>query len=504
MTAEGYAAHEETVRHGRDSTRIAVALESAIPQPGDTFADALASGGEGPRMVVVPAGSFRMGCVTGGDCPGDERPVHEVAIRQALALSVYEVTFSDWDACTNAGGCNRYRPDDRGWGRGNRPVINVSWEDAQSYVSWLSRETGEEYRLPSASEWEYAARAGTATRYSWGNEIGANRANCDGCGSQWDDDRTALVGSFAANPWGLHDMHGNVLEWVEDCWNGSYGGAPSDGSAWLRGDCAKRVLRGGSWLSFPTGLRSGNRNRNAPGYRLVSLGFRVARTLTPWSILPSLHRIGIGPPDVAARWDTHPSSASSDPQEWVSHLPLGLAPVTRESGTWKGRSFIRGGRSRPRRMLFMAAVSASTHKPDLARKYLELRDRGKPPKVAPTAVMCKLVVLANALLKAGSRVDAEARWSDRLSPAMAGATACRPARCWRRERQRPQPTSGLDSPPSAPHPGLGPSVRSSEPPLDKVHSKTPSEQRPQPRGPPRKLAHLHQWILTLRWNHTSG
>ena len=130
-------------------------------------------------------------------------------------------------------------------------MINVSWEDAQSYVTWLSRETGESYRLPSESEWEYAARAGTATKYSWGNEIGVNRANCDGCGSRWDNQRTAPVGSFAPNGFGLYDMHGNVWEWVEDCWNGSYAGAPSDGGAWRSGDCAKRVLRGGSWGGNP-------------------------------------------------------------------------------------------------------------------------------------------------------------------------------------------------------------------------------------------------------------
>ena len=136
---------------------------------------------------------------------------------------------------------------DRGWGRGNRPVINVSWKDAQSYVRWLSQRTGHRYSLPSESEWEYVARAGTDTRYSWGDEIGRNRANCDGCGSRWDDEQTAPVGSFSPNAWGVHDMHGNVWEWVEDCWNDSYVGAPSDGSAWESGECGYRVLRGGSW-----------------------------------------------------------------------------------------------------------------------------------------------------------------------------------------------------------------------------------------------------------------
>ena len=159
--------------------------------------------------------------------------------------------------------------------------MNVSWEDAVAYVRWLSGQTGERYRLPSEAEWEYAARAGSVTAYSWGNEIGRNRANCHGCGSQWDDRQTAPVGSFGPNGWGLHDMHGNVLEWVQDCWNGSYGGAPSDGSAWERGDCSQRVLRGGSRGIDPGYLRSANRARFTTTVRSHFIGFRVARTITP-------------------------------------------------------------------------------------------------------------------------------------------------------------------------------------------------------------------------------
>ena len=204
----------------------------------------------------------------------------------AFALSTHEVTFSEWDACVAAGGCGGYRPDDAGWGRGARPVINVSWDNARSYVSWLSRRTGKTYRLPSESEWEYAARAGSTSNYSWGNEVGRNRANCadwgsGGCGSQWDGKQTAPVGSFAPNAFGLYDMHGNVWEWVEDCWNGSYAGAPSDGGARLSGECAKRVLRGGSWLSNPWYLRAALRYWDPSGIRNYLYGFRVARTLTP-------------------------------------------------------------------------------------------------------------------------------------------------------------------------------------------------------------------------------
>ena len=214
---------------------------------------------ECPQMVVVPSGSFMMGS-PGGEGIGDERPRrHRVRIDYRLAVGVYEVTFAEWDACVSAGGCGGYRPDDEGWGRGNRPVINVSWKDAQSYVRWLSNKTGKSYRLLSESEWEYVARAGTTTRYNWGNEIGHNRANCDGCGSRWGDEKTAPVGSFRANAWGLHDVHGNVWEWVADCWNGSYTGAPADGSAWERGDCSRRVLRGGSWVIDPWILRAAYR-----------------------------------------------------------------------------------------------------------------------------------------------------------------------------------------------------------------------------------------------------
>ena len=277
VSAEGYETLEERVRHGTDPTRYEIVLERSIRE----YTDALASGGNGPEMVVIPAGNFRMGCVSGQSCYDNEKPVHDVRIPQPFALSKHEVTFADWDACVSAGGCNGYRPGDREWGRGSRPVINVSWADAQAYVAWLSGETGKTYRLPSESEWEYAARAGTTTTYSWGNQISHNQANCDGCGSRWDDDRTAPVGAFAPNAFGLHDMHGNVWEWVEDCWNDSYYGAPTQGEAWASGDCAKRVLRGGSWSIKPRILRSAIRFWVTTTIRSFDDGFRVARTLTP-------------------------------------------------------------------------------------------------------------------------------------------------------------------------------------------------------------------------------
>ncbi len=249
---------------------------TTAPTRSDTSAFICSSGGGG----VIPAGSLEMGCVSGVGCFENELPVHSVTIPAPLAVGKYEVTFSEWDACVESGGC-RSLPIDYGWGRGNRPVVAVRWEDTQEYVAWLSAETGFEYRLLSESEWEYAARAGANTAYSWGNEIGHNRANCRSCGSRWDYDRTAPVGSFGANRFGLHDMHGNVWEWVEDCWNESYVGAPSDGSAWRRGDCSYRVLRGGSWYYSPRYLRSANRGASATGVQINGIGFRVARTLTP-------------------------------------------------------------------------------------------------------------------------------------------------------------------------------------------------------------------------------
>ena len=257
---------------------LAEAEQLATLVPGATFRDCDAC----PEMVVVPAGSFMMGSPAHEDGRYDEEgPVHRVTIPAPFAVGKYEVTFAEWDACAVAEFCSEYRPDDEGWGRNRRPVINVSWREAIQYVQWLSHITGKHYRLLSEAEWEYAARAGSQTRYAWGDGIGSNRANCDGCGSRWDDKSTAPVGSFAANAFGLHDMLGNVGEWVEDCWNDSYAGAPSGGTAWVSGNCRRRVVRGGSWDFLPWDLRSAFRYWHTTGHRYFSDGFRVARTLAP-------------------------------------------------------------------------------------------------------------------------------------------------------------------------------------------------------------------------------
>ncbi|MCP4937067.1 MAG: formylglycine-generating enzyme family protein [bacterium] len=233
-------------------------------------------------MITIPAGSFMMGSKAGeGD--DDEHGANggqlKVSIAKPFAVSKFEVTFDQWDACLAQGGCKN-TASYSSWGRGDRPVINVSWHGAKNYVKWLSELTRQNYRLLSEAEWEYVARAGSQTIYAWGDEIGKKKANCDGCGSQWGGQKTAPVGSFGANKFGLHDMHGNVWEWVEDCYQNSYKGAPTDGSARAAKTCDDRVLRGGSWNDNPRVLRSANRYRFRPVDRVNVIGFRVARSLS--------------------------------------------------------------------------------------------------------------------------------------------------------------------------------------------------------------------------------
>ena len=227
-------------------------------RPGEPFRDFEA----GPEMVVIPPGSFLMGSQD-KEGKADERPQHQVTIPRAFAAGKHPVTFEQWDAAADA---LRLRPDDHSWGRGTRPVINVSWDNAQAYVDWLSKITGFFYRLLSEAEWEYACRANTAGPYAFGHSISKRQANFETLLRQG---KTTPAGSYPANAFGLHDMHGNVWEWCQDCWNPSYAGAPDDGSPWLSGDCEKRVLRGGS---FAMGRRACAR-RPATG---VSRSIRVA------------------------------------------------------------------------------------------------------------------------------------------------------------------------------------------------------------------------------------
>jgi formylglycine-generating enzyme required for sulfatase activity len=239
------------------------------PDPGEIFRDCP----DCPEIVVVPTGDFVMGA---NDTPY-EKPERTIAIRRPFAIGRREVTFAEWDQCADAGAC-KHRPDDHGWGRGDRPVINVSWDDAKLYVAWLSQKTGQRYRLPTEAEWEYAARAGTKTPFWWGKDVGTGRAQCEGCGSP-SGRQTSPGGSFRPNGFGLYDTVGNAAEWVEDCWNDNYRNAPKDGSAWTSGDCHLRVLRGGNFTSKPSDARSAARFRYDSDVRYYANGFRVVRDL---------------------------------------------------------------------------------------------------------------------------------------------------------------------------------------------------------------------------------
>ncbi|MCE2597260.1 formylglycine-generating enzyme family protein [Motilimonas cestriensis] len=231
-----------------------------------------------PLMLPIPAGSFNMGCVSEKNCNSNEQPVRLVTL-DAFELSATEVTFEQWDACYADGGCS-HRAKDQGWGRGERPVINVSWQDTLQYINWLNAKTGLQFSLPSEAQWEYAARAGNQTQYNCDNEIGKKDTNCHELGSKWDWLQTDPVASLSANPWGLYDMYGNVWEWTQDCYNNNYQGAPSNGSPWQIGDCNRGVIRGGLWLPTIWNLRTATRFNYSRDVRFYFIGFRVSRLLS--------------------------------------------------------------------------------------------------------------------------------------------------------------------------------------------------------------------------------
>ena len=249
----------------------AAAENSGGLQPGDEFRDCPLC----PEMVVIPAGKFIMGSKKGRK---RELPQHRVRIPKPLAIGRFEVTFSEFDACFAAGGCKK-KPFDRGWGRGKRPGMNVLIGDIAEYAAWLSKKSGARYRLPTEAEWEYAARAGTSSGYWWGDQMRAGAANCRKCGTHWSGQKTAPVGRFEANPWGIYDMHGNVLEITSDCWNTSHVNAPGDGTGRIDGDCKSRVVKSGAWYYLPKVSRSSSRVRN--DVRIISyfIGFRLVREM---------------------------------------------------------------------------------------------------------------------------------------------------------------------------------------------------------------------------------
>ncbi len=253
------------VAQGQPATSASASTaNSASMGAGQVFKDCA----DCPEMVVIPAGSFQMG----SNDYDSEKPIHSVNIK-SFALGKYEVTQGQWKAVMGSNPSNFSNCGD------NCPVEQVNWNDIQQYIQKLNQKTGQQYRLPSEAEWEYAARAVSTTKYRWGNDIGLNNASCDGCGSQWDKKSTAPAGQFKPNGFGLYDMHGNVWEWVQDGYHNNYSGAPTDGSAWETGGTQdERVLRGGSWIGGPVGLRSAYRFRNSPDDRINLVGFRLART----------------------------------------------------------------------------------------------------------------------------------------------------------------------------------------------------------------------------------
>lgn len=225
-----------------------------------------------PEVVTVPAGAFDMGSSDGFTF---ERPVHRVEIQKPFSIGRREVTFDEWDACVSEGGCP-HRPEDRGLGRGLRPATNLDWNDAKTYLRWLSAKSGHVYRLPSEAEWEYAARGGASTIYPWGDAMEKDRANCLGC-TTIQLNKAIETGTFPANRFGLFDMAGNAAEWVEDCWSDNYSGAPADGSSWTTPDCRERVLRGGSFNNEPRFVRTAARFKYDHNVRYYANGFRVVR-----------------------------------------------------------------------------------------------------------------------------------------------------------------------------------------------------------------------------------
>lgn len=223
----------------------------------------------GMEFVKIPGGTFIMG----ETIQDVARPPHKVKVKPFLT-GRFEVTFDQYALFCAA--TKRELPDDNGWGRGSRPVINVSWQDAVAFTEWLSAQSGRKFRLPSEAEWEFAARGGTTTLFPWGNELGENLANCNGCGSTWDNKSTAPVGSFKPNGYGLYDVVGNVYEWVLDLRHDSYQGAPATASPWLQGDTTgERVYRSASFLQHPREMTVSRRCWDNPEIRKNEIGFRV-------------------------------------------------------------------------------------------------------------------------------------------------------------------------------------------------------------------------------------
>ncbi|MCZ6579321.1 MAG: SUMF1/EgtB/PvdO family nonheme iron enzyme [Gammaproteobacteria bacterium] len=271
----GEAASQGT--QGTEKQQAKLTLIETVPKPqvikkSDPFKDRLKSGGNGPMMIQVASGEFRMG----GAIEADEVPKHTVTI-SSFMVSVYEVTYAEYDRFAKA--TNRKLPDSSGWNRKTHPVNNVSWDDALSYTRWLSRQTGKKYRLLSESEWEYIARAGTTSPFWWGSAAGSGNAHCFDCKSDFRTGKPAKVGTYKPNQLGLYDTAGNLFEWVHDCYHRNYKEAPTDGSVWQGGDCKVRVVRGGAYRSPANSMRAENREKFPSARGQYNVGIRLARNL---------------------------------------------------------------------------------------------------------------------------------------------------------------------------------------------------------------------------------
>ena len=250
-----------------------IATPAATPNttPGKTFKDCPTC----PEMVSISPGQFVMGSAKGDP---SERPAHRVTLARPFAIGKFEVTVAQWKECVKAGDCKNFPA--KADTSDNAPIRDVSWDDAQEYVKWLSGISGQKYRLPTEAEWEYAARGGSTSTYWWGDKVIAGKANCKDCGNNaWDRNKPADVGTFDANPYGIYDMNGNVWEWVSDCWHKNYKGAPANGSSWEQDNCRKRVIRGGSWRNDKSYVHSASRFKYDAYVRYIQNGFRVARSM---------------------------------------------------------------------------------------------------------------------------------------------------------------------------------------------------------------------------------
>ena len=252
---------------------VAPPAKIATRPSGEIIEDNLESGGAGPRMVVIPAGTFQMG--SSRSTSPDERPRREVSVAQ-FAVSQYEITVAEYAPFAAASG--RGQPAARGLTQ-NSPVRSVSWDDARAYTAWLSAETGQRYRLASEAEWEYMASTGRKTPFWWGYEPGAGRAHCFDCESGLDTGMPARIGNFEANAFGVYDTAGNVAEWVQDCWHKNYAGAPADASVREGGDCSLRVVRGGAYRSPAQSIRSATRDKFKADQAYEYIGIRVVREI---------------------------------------------------------------------------------------------------------------------------------------------------------------------------------------------------------------------------------